>query len=109
MSDLFMILATDTASICEQIPDQITAITQTLYTVIKIVIPVILIVYGMIDFGKSVMAGKEDEIKANQKLFVKRLIAAALVFFILSIVQLVLGIIDVDSGIMDCVKSILGA
>lgn len=109
MSNLFMILATDTASICAEIPEQITGITQTLYTVIKIVIPVILIVYGMIDFGKSVMAGKEDEIKANQKLFIKRLIAAALVFFILSIVQLVLGIINVDSGIMDCVKTILGA
>lgn len=109
MSNLFMILAADASSICNQIPDEILGITQTLYTIIKIAIPVILIVYGMFDFGKSVMAGKEDEIKSNQKLFLKRLIAAALVFFVLSIVQLVLGIINVDNGIIECVRAILGA
>lgn len=109
MNNLFMVLAADASSICSQIPDEILGITQTLYTIIKIAIPIILIVYGMLDFGKAVMAGKEDEIKSNQKIFIKRLIAAALVFFVLSIVELLLGVINVDNGVIECVRAILGA
>lgn len=66
--------------------------TSLLVNIIKIGIPVILIVLGMIDLGKAVMAQKEDEIKKSQMMFVKRLISAALVFFVVAIVQLVFGL-----------------
>ena len=93
----------------QNIPTEIIKITSLLYTVIKIAIPLILIIYGMFDFGKSVMAGKEDEIKTNQKLFIKRLISAALVFLILSFVEIVIGIVtsvDEKNNIMRTVKCI---
>lgn len=57
---------------------------------IKYILPVIVIVMGILDFIKAIAAGKEDEMKKAQGSFVKRLIAAALVFLIPLIVEFVL-------------------
>lgn len=73
------------------IPSEITSITQMLYTLIQIGVPIILVVFGMLDFGKAVMAGKEDDIKANQKLFIRRLISAVIVFLIFALVKMIVG------------------
>lgn len=66
----------------------------TIVTIIKIVIPIILIVLGLIDLGKATIAQKDDEIKKAQMTFVKRIIAAVLVFFVVAIVQLVFGLLN---------------
>jgi len=60
--------------------------------VIQIGIPILLIIFGMIDLGKAVMAGKEDEIKNAQKLLIKRAISAVAVFFVTTIVVLLFGL-----------------
>ena len=64
---------------------------------IQIGIPIILILLGMLDLGKAVMASKEDEIKSAQKLLIKRAIYAVAIFFVVFIVQVVFGLID-NSG-----------
>ena len=68
-------------------------VISTIVTVIKIGVPILLIILGMIDLGKAVMAQKEDEIKKGQGLFVKRLIGAILVFLVVFIVQIVVRFI----------------
>ncbi len=71
--------------------------------VIKIVVPILLVIFGMLDLGKAVMAQKEDEIKKGQQTLVKRVIAAVIVFFVISIVQLIIGFVsNKDSKIMSC-------
>lgn len=60
--------------------------------IIQIGIPILLIIFGMLDLGKAVVAGKEDEIKKNQQLLVKRAISAVAVFFVTTLVTLVFGI-----------------
>ena len=60
-------------------------------------IPIILILFGMIDLGKAVMASKEDEMKAAQKLLIRRAIYAVAVFLIVQIVLLVMGLINQGS------------
>lgn len=65
-------------------------VVSTIIKILKFAIPIILVVFGMIDLLKAVIASKEDEIKKAQMTFVKRLIAAALVFFIVMIVQMVI-------------------
>lgn len=83
-------------------------------TAIKIAIPIILIIWGMLDMGKAVTSGKDDEIKKQLVTFLKRAIAAILVFFIPSIVGLVMQIINnnlTDSnacGYSQCVAKITG-
>lgn len=62
-------------------------------TIIKIVIPIIIIVLGMMDLGKAVMAGDEKEIKSAQQLLIKRLIYGVIIFFVVTIVQAVFGLI----------------
>ena len=62
----------------------------------------------MIDLGKAVISQKEDDIKKQQNVFVKRLIAAALVFFVFAIVQLLVNLVD-DGNSWSCVKAIIGS
>lgn len=58
---------------------------------IQMGIPIVLIVLGMLDLGKAVIASKEDEIKKAQKAFGKRFLYAAAVFLVVWAVRLVLG------------------
>lgn len=85
------VLATCMGSV--DIPNIIPNITSMVVTIIKIAVPVILIIMGMLDLGKAVMAQKDDEIKKAQSTFIKRIIAAVLVFFVVSIVTLVFSIL----------------
>ena len=69
---------------------------------IQVVIIVALIVLLIIDFGKAVMAGKEDEIKSAQKLAIKRVIYAVVVFIVPWLVQVAFGLLDsTDKNIED--------
>ena len=87
-------------------PGEIANIISIVYNFIKIGVPLLLIIFGMLDLGKAVIAQKEDEIKKGQQLFIRRLIAAVIVFFVLFIVQFVIGLVDSD-GVMSCVSGIL--
>ena len=55
--------------------------------VVKIVIPLLVIIFGLIDIGKSVVAEKPEEIKKSFKSFLFRLGAAVAIFFIPYIVS----------------------
>ena len=63
------------------IPSLIPKVISIAYTVIQIAVPVVLVIMGSLDLFKGISAQKEDEIKKGQQMFVKRLIAAVLVFF----------------------------
>ncbi len=81
---------------------KIANIIHTIITVIKIAVPVLLVIFGMLDLFKGITAQKEDEIKKGQQMFIKRLIAAALVFFVTSIVQLLVSVVADNNTIMEC-------
>ena len=76
---------------------------------IKIAVPIILIFMGMLDMGKAVMAQKEDEIKKGQQMFIKRLVAAALVFLIVFFVQLVIGLVAPSDkeNVLNCIDTMI--
>ena len=57
---------------------------------IKYILPVVVIILGILDFIKAIGADKDDEIKKAQGRFIRRLIAAALVFIIPLILEFVL-------------------
>ena len=71
---------------------------------IKYIIPVAVMVLGILDFIKAISAGKDDEMKKAQGNFIKRLIAAALIFIIPLIIEFVLdkmGFTSNGCGIID--------
>ena len=78
-------------------------IVSTIVTVIKIAVPILLIIFGMLDLGKAVVAAKEDEIKKGQQTFIKRAIAAIIVFFVIQIVQIIVRFVSGnDQNVAGC-------
>ena len=81
-----------------------TAIGRTIHLIIvaiQIVVPILLIIWGMIDFAKAIIGQDEDKIKQGQRTFLKRLIAAVVVFLVVTIVQLVINLaasVTTDDG-----------
>ena len=105
MLDLVNVLAEVT---CPTVPDELKTIISGIINLIKIGVPLILIVLGMLDMGKAVMSQKEDEIKKNQSLLIKRVIYAVVVFLVISIVQFVFQTLAPDGeSIWSCIDGIL--
>ena len=90
------------------IPYKIPELTSFFISFAQVAATVILVILGAIDLFKGITAQKEEEIKKGQQSFVKRLIAAALVFFVVMIVKLLVGVIANDNtafnvvSCMDC-------
>jgi D-alanyl-lipoteichoic acid acyltransferase DltB (MBOAT superfamily) len=94
---------------CARIPERIFDLVSMIITVLKFGIPVLLIIFGMLDLGKAVVASKEDEIKKGQQMFIKRLISAIIVFFVVVVVQLVVNVAagNESSSIWNCVNGFI--
>lgn len=92
----------------KNIPDVIPRVVSIVYNIIQIVVPIILVIFGSLDLVKAVMGQKEDEIKKGQQTLIKRLVAAAIVFFVFVTVKLVISLVaddkDQTNGIMDCAE-----
>ena len=93
---MFYILEVADSTLCEGIlvPNVLFNVVSTIITGIKIVVPILLIIWGMLDFAKSVVAKKEEDIKKYQKAFVSRLISALIVFLIIFVVQLAVNLVS---------------
>lgn len=93
---IFNILDVADSTLCEGIlvPNVLFNVVSTIITGIKIVVPILLIIWGMLDFAKSVVAKKEEDIKKYQKAFVSRLISALVVFLIVFVVQLAVNLVS---------------
>ncbi|MBP3460827.1 MAG: hypothetical protein J6K21_00255 [Bacilli bacterium] len=68
-------------------------ITSTIVTVIKWAIPIILIILGLLDMAKAVIANEEKEMKEAQKMLIKRIIYAVVAFLVVALVQAVFGLL----------------
>lgn len=81
------------------------------FFVIKIVIPILLIIFGSIDVGKAVIASKDDEIKKSIKTLAIRTIAGIIIFLIPTILNLAVKLIDnsevYNGTFWDCTKCML--
>ena len=91
MGDYLSILAATTAC------GGLLALAKLVYNIIKIlviVIPIILIILGTIDLGKAVVASDDKEIKAAQSLLVKRVIYAAVIFFVPVLITVIMNIVS---------------
>lgn len=97
-----------------EVPGKLAYIISLIIKLIQFGVPLLLIIFGMLDLGKAVIASKEDEIKKGQQMFIKRLIAAVIVFFVIAIVELVVTLAvkdDIkdkgDNEIVTCIRDII--
>ena len=72
------------------IPPEVPSLISFFVDLLKILTPIILIFTSIITLFKAMSASKEDEIKKATSTLVRRIIAAVLVFFVISIVQFVI-------------------
>ena len=71
-------------------------------TIFKIVIPILLIIFGSLDFGKADVAQKDDEIKKAGKQLAIRVAAAIIIFILPSLVTMVMEwAMDISNSEMD--------
>lgn len=93
----------------KEIPELVPKVVKLAYTIIQIAVPVVLVIMGSLDLFKGISAQKEDEIKKGQQAFVKRLIYAAIVFFVLVIVKVLISAVADSSGskILECAECFL--
>ena len=90
------------------IPEKIPDLTSFLITLIQIVVPIVLVIIGSIDLFKGITAGKEDEMKKGQQMFVKRLVVAVLIFFVVVIVKFLISVVaDSTDNIVECIDCFL--
>lgn len=62
--------------------------------VVLFIVPMGLVVMIMVDLGKSVMAGKEDDMKKNMNIIIKRLIYCVALFLVPTIVNFAIGLVS---------------
>lgn len=77
--------------------------------IIKIVIPLLLIVMGMVDLGKAVVSSDEKAIKSATGSLIRRFVAAIAIFFIPTIVSAIfsiIGLINTEGDYKICVDCV---
>ena len=76
--------------------------------IIKIVVPIILVLIAIVDITKSIVAQDDSKMDKTKSLLVKRLLSAVIIFFILSIIQLICNIVgkgSTDTSCMDIIAN----
>lgn len=72
------------------IPHEVPELFSVCVNLLKIAAPIILIVISIITLLKALAASSEDEIKKAQKSLIRKIVAAVMIFLIISIVQFVI-------------------
>ena len=87
-----MMFFLDDISYCDSL-SSIISILQAIVGLFQFGIPILLIIFGMLDLGKAVIASKEEEMKKTQGMLIRRFIYAVAVFLVVTLVTLVMNIV----------------
>lgn len=68
-------------------------------TIIKILIPVLILVFGIIDLGKAVISSQEKEVGKAAGQLLKRFLAGVIIFFIPTFLDIGMGLVDETTGL----------
>lgn len=93
---------------CGTIPEAITDTINAIYNALLYLIPIFIVLFGVIDFLKAVMAQKDDAIKQSTNMLVKRIITGLLAFCIMALVKFGVSLLKTGNtnGIASCLESI---
>ena len=89
------------------IPNIVGNIVHWLYLGIQIIVPLLLIIFGMIELAKAITAQKEDEIKKAQSGLLKKAVVAIVVFLVFSLTKFVFNFAQGNGGAWKCVDSLI--
>jgi hypothetical protein len=89
------------------LPDFVGYFVSLIYIAIRIGIPILLIIVGMFDMGKAIVAKKEEDVKKAQSLLVRKLVVGLIVFLLPYFVELVVKLATRDQEVVDCMKRLI--
>ena len=94
----------DVSDLCKELAPAL-RIVGVIYKGIQIIVPIVLIIVGMLDFAKAVTEKNEDKIKEAQKKLIQKAIAAVAVFLVTVIVGVLMRIVGNNDykGCMECI------
>ena len=78
----------------------------------KILIPIIIIIFGMLDFFKAITGSKDDEIRKSAKSLLFRALAGVCIFFLPAIIDFIFSLVDgwsnseYESNYQSCFKCV---
>lgn len=90
----------------KDIPSGLPILSSRLINTIKILVPIILILFAMIDLIKAVMYNNEKTLTDVKQKMVRRLISAIVIFLIVAFVQLAFTLLDdnTSNDVIDCMN-----
>ena len=91
MTNLFQIGAIDS---CGGLLPIVRVIRKGVFPLVQLFIPIVLIILGTVDLGKAVIASDDKEVKAAQGRLIKRFIYAALIFFVTTLVSVLMDLVS---------------
>ena len=91
MTNLFQIGAIDS---CGGLLPIVRVIRKGVFPLVQLFIPIVLIILGTVDVGKAVIASDDKEVKAAQGRLIKRFIYAALIFFVTTLVSVLMDLVS---------------
>lgn len=103
-----MLILANTSSFCNNTKD-FWSFVGSMLNIFRIVVPLLVIIFGMIDLGKAVVGSKDEDIKKAAKQLLLRAIAGVCIFFVPS---LVIGVFDMLGNSVpdykDCAECLKG-
>ena len=72
---------------------QIVQVAGWVLLIFRILIPLIIVIYGAFDLGKAVTASKDDEIKKSAKSLGMRIVAGICIYLVPSLVLWIFGLV----------------
>ncbi|MEG1596898.1 MAG: hypothetical protein RSB99_02700 [Bacilli bacterium] len=96
----FVLPEDDNYDTCESLmgSDLVKFLNEKIFGSIKIIAPILLILFGTLDFGKAVLSGDKDALSKASKDFIKRAIAVVAIFFIPTIINIIFSLVDSING-----------
>lgn len=85
------------------IPEQLPSFIRNIVLILQLLTPVVLIGFGIYDFLKAIIASDEKIMKESQNRFIKRIIAAVLIFLAVAIVKFAFSLIPNSTDMLGCV------
>lgn len=83
--------------VCGGVGPIVGVIKNGVFPIFQIGIPILLILMGSIDLGKAVISSDDKAIKESTSKLIKRCIAAIAIFFVVTIVKLLMNIIATNA------------
>lgn len=75
-------------------PENVALLSANIISLIKILVPIFIILFGMIEMFKAVMAGDEKKMEESKGMLIRKFIVGITIFLVIAIVQFVFGIYD---------------